>query len=59
MFLRLMFCAGSVETLRQLKKEVTEVRKGTEFGLNILGFNDLIAGDSIQIFHTIEKPGSL
>jgi len=48
---------GSLDTMRQLKKEVTEVRKGTECGLSFKGFSDLQAGDVIQMYDKIEKPG--
>ncbi|KAG7086642.1 hypothetical protein E1B28_002583 [Marasmius oreades] len=50
---------GLVETLRQIKKDVVEVRKGSECGLNLAGFSDLREGDVIQMFTTIEKPGKL
>ncbi|KAJ3774773.1 initiation factor 2 [Lentinula raphanica] len=50
---------GSVETLRVIKKDVTEVRKGSEFGLSLANFSGLQAGDSIQMFTIIEKPGML
>jgi translation initiation factor IF-2 len=45
--------------LKQLKKDVTEVRKGTECGLSFEGFSDLQEGDLIQTFERIEKPGLL
>ncbi|KAK7049247.1 translation initiation factor IF-2 [Paramarasmius palmivorus] len=50
---------GPVETLRQLKKDVSEVRKGSECGLNLTDFDDLREGDFIQMFSIIEKPGVL
>lgn len=48
---------GSLDTMRQLKKDVTEVRKGTECGLSFKDFSDLQAGDMIQMYDKIEKPG--
>lgn len=45
--------------MRHLKKDVTEVRKGLECGLNIKGFDDFREGDLIQTYATIEKPGQL
>lgn len=48
---------GSLDTMRQLKKDVTEVRKGTECGLSFKEFSDLQAGDVIQMYDKIEKPG--
>ncbi|KAF9068645.1 hypothetical protein BDP27DRAFT_1223733 [Rhodocollybia butyracea] len=50
---------GPVETLRVIKKDVMEVRKGSECGLSLANFSDLQAGDSIQMFTTTEKPGVL
>ena len=50
---------GSLDTLKQLKKDVTEVRKGTECGLSFEDFEDICEGDVIQIFERIEKPGVL
>ncbi|KAG6886035.1 hypothetical protein C0993_005219 [Termitomyces sp. T159_Od127] len=51
---------GSLDTMRILKKDVTEVRKGTECGL-CFGptFGDLREGDMIQMYEKIEKPGLL
>lgn len=45
--------------MRHLKKDVTEVRKGTECGLSLVNFTDLREGDLIQMFEKIEKPGLL
>jgi translation initiation factor IF-2 len=50
---------GSLDTLKQLKKDATEVRKGTECGLSFDGFEDIREGDVIQMFERIEKPGIL
>lgn len=51
--------SGSLDTLRQLKKDVTEVRKGSECGLSLDGFTDLREGDLLQSYSKMEKPGSL
>ncbi|KAH0830453.1 hypothetical protein J3R83DRAFT_1850 [Lanmaoa asiatica] len=50
---------GSIDALRQLKKDVTEVRKGSECGVNLQGFDNLQEGDVIQMFQKIEKLGEL
>ncbi|KAJ7197156.1 hypothetical protein GGX14DRAFT_668295, partial [Mycena pura] len=50
---------GTFETMRHFKKDVTELRKGTECGLNLTDFDDLQADDIIQAYETIEKPGVL
>ncbi|KAG6832679.1 hypothetical protein H0H92_012251 [Tricholoma furcatifolium] len=51
---------GSLDTMRILKKDVTEIRKGTECGL-CFGptFSDIQVGDLIQMYDKIEKPGVL
>lgn len=51
--------SGSLDTLRQLKKDVIEVRKGSECGLSLDGFTELREGDLLQSYSKIEKPGSL
>ena len=48
-----------METLKQFKKDVDEVAKGTEFGLAFGDFGGLHEGDKIQMFQQIEKPGIL
>ncbi|KAI9569532.1 hypothetical protein HD554DRAFT_2250896 [Boletus coccyginus] len=50
---------GSINALRQLKKDVSEVRKGTECGVNLEDFDNLQEGDVIQVFQKIELPGEL
>ncbi|KAK0474853.1 translation initiation factor IF-2 [Armillaria novae-zelandiae] len=50
---------GTVDTMRIMKKEVTEIRKGTECGLGLAGYSGLLPGDTIQTYETIEKPGVL
>ncbi|KAH9842715.1 initiation factor 2 [Rhodofomes roseus] len=50
---------GRIETLKQFKKDVTEVSKGTECGIAFGSFSDLREGDIVQTFVRIEKPGIL
>jgi translation initiation factor IF-2 len=38
---------------------MTEVKKGSECGINLHDFDDLREGDLIQMFKTIEIPGVL
>lgn len=45
--------------MRYLKKDVEEVRKGSECGLTMADFADLREGDIIQIYERLEKPGVL
>ncbi|KAH7889835.1 hypothetical protein F5I97DRAFT_1800872 [Phlebopus sp. FC_14] len=50
---------GPLETLRQLKKDVLQVKKGSECGINLKDFDDVREGDLIQVFETMEVPGEL
>lgn len=50
---------GSIDSLKQHKKEMSEMRKGNECGMSFAKFEDLKAGDHIQTYETIEKPGVL
>lgn len=51
--------SGSIDALRQLKKDVTEIRKGSECGVSLQDFDNLQDGDVIQTFQKIEIPGEL
>ena len=50
---------GTLDTMRHLKKDVTEVRKGSECGLTFADFADLREGDVVQMYEKLEKPGVL
>ena len=51
---------GPLESLKHLKNEVTEMRKGTECGIVIAGWKqDFLPGDVIQMYEVITKPGLL
>ncbi|OAX38903.1 initiation factor 2 [Rhizopogon vinicolor AM-OR11-026] len=50
---------GTFEALKQQKKDVPEVKKGTECGISLQDFEDLRDGDLIQMYQTIEIPGVL
>ena len=51
--------AGNLDTLRHLKKDITEARKGLECGMSFENWEDLREGDLIQFLEIIEKPGTL
>ena len=42
--------------LRRFKDDVTEVREGFEFGINLGSFNDVQEGDLIATYEAREKP---
>lgn len=50
---------GAIDTLKHLKKDVTEVRKGTDCGISFVGWNDIKEGDEIVTFTTFEVPRQL
>lgn len=50
---------GKVSALKHLKKEMTEVRKGMECGVEIDGFGGFKEGDLIQTYSIIETPATL
>ncbi|KAI2627572.1 initiation factor 2 [Hypoxylon sp. NC1633] len=50
---------GKIETLKHLKKDVTEVHKGTECGIGFEEFQDFSVGDRIQAYEEIKTERSL
>ena len=45
---------GELESLRRFKDDVQEVRNGTECGIGVKNYNDVKAGDQIEVFETVE-----
>ena len=45
---------GTLESLRRFKDDVIEVRQGLECGIGVKNYNDVKAGDLIEVFETIE-----
>ncbi|QRN02682.1 translation initiation factor IF-2 [Legionella sp. MW5194] len=45
---------GTLESLRRFKDDVVEVRQGFECGIGVKNYNDVKAGDLIEVFETIE-----
>jgi translation initiation factor IF-2 len=50
---------GELESLRRFKDEANEVRNGTECGIGVKNYNDVQAGDSIEVFEVKEIARSL
>jgi translation initiation factor IF-2 len=48
-----------LETLKQVKKDISEAKKGLECGMSFDGFIDFKEGDVIQSIQTIETPRTL
>lgn len=47
---------GKLETLKHLKKDVMEVKKGTECGFGFEEFQDFKVGDQVQAYEKVETP---
>ena len=45
---------GALESLRRFKDDVSEVRMGTECGIGVRNYNDVRAGDQIEVFERTE-----
>ena len=41
---------GELESLRRFKDDVAEVRNGLECGIGVRNYNDVRAGDKIEVF---------
>ena len=50
---------GELESLRRFKDDVAEVRAGTECGIAVKSYNDVKAGDKIEVFEKVEVARSL
>lgn len=45
---------GELESLRRFKDDVQEVRSGTECGIGVKNYNDVKAGDQIEVYERVE-----
>jgi translation initiation factor IF-2 len=45
---------GALESLRRFKDDVNEVKMGMECGIGVKNYNDVKAGDQIEVFERIE-----
>ena len=45
---------GSLESLKRFKDDASEVKKGMECGIGVKNYNDVRAGDQIEVFEVIE-----
>jgi translation initiation factor IF-2 len=50
---------GELESLRRHKDDVSEVKAGTECGIGVKQYNDILAGDSIEVFERTEVQRTL
>lgn len=50
---------GELESLRRFKDDASEVRNGMECGIGVKNYNDVKAGDKIEVYKTTEVARSL
>ncbi len=50
---------GELDSLRRFKDDVSEVRAGTECGIGVKNYTDVVAGDKIEVFDMHEVARSL
>jgi len=50
---------GALESLRRFKDDVPEVKAGTECGIGVKNYNDVQAGDQIEVFERTERAREL
>ncbi|EPC00100.1 translation initiation factor IF-2 [Litchfieldella anticariensis FP35 = DSM 16096] len=50
---------GELESLRRFKDDVNEVRNGMECGIGVKNYNDVQAGDKIEVFDQVKVERSL
>ena len=50
---------GELDSLRRFKDDVAEVRAGTECGIGVKNYNDVQAGDQIEVFEKFEVARTL
>ena len=50
---------GELESLRRFKEDVTEVGSGTECGIGVHRYDDVQAGDKIEVFRRVEMERSV
>ncbi len=50
---------GELESLRRFKDDVSDVRAGTECGIGVKNYNDVQAGDQIEVFEKFEVARTL
>ncbi len=50
---------GELESLRRFKEDVAEVRNGMECGIGVKNYNDVKAGDQIEVYEVIKVAKTL
>ena len=50
---------GELESLRRFKDDVNEVKSGTECGIGVKNYNDVKAGDQIEVYERVQVKRTL
>jgi translation initiation factor IF-2 len=50
---------GTLNSLKNVKKDVTEMRKGSECGMGFDGWEDFREGDQVQCYEEQKTPRTL
>ena len=50
---------GELESLRRFKDDVNEVKSGTECGIGVKNYNDVKAGDQIEVYERVQVQRTL
>ncbi|MGR3914490.1 MAG: translation initiation factor IF-2 [Gammaproteobacteria bacterium] len=50
---------GAIDSLRRFKDDVSEVKNGLECGIGVKNYNDIKAGDQIEVYEIIETTRQL
>ena len=50
---------GQIDSLRRFKEDVREVKAGVECGIGVRNYNDIKAGDQIEIYQKVEQRPTL
>ncbi|MDH3948720.1 MAG: hypothetical protein OEU74_07140, partial [Gammaproteobacteria bacterium] len=45
---------GELESLRRFKDDVNEVKQGMECGIGVKNYNDVKAGDQIEVYERVQ-----
>ena len=50
---------GELESLRRFKDQANEVKSGTECGIGVKNYNDIKAGDKIEVYQVVKVERSI
>lgn len=48
-----LYFLGTIDSLKNVKKDVKEMRKGSECGIGIAGFEEFLPGDLVKTYEEV------